>query len=53
LVFYGGLIGAGLTYFWYCKKNNIDFLRFADLGIPAVSIGHALGRVGCLSAGCC
>lgn len=53
LVFYGGLIGASLTAYWYAKKNDIEFLRLADVAMPVVSLGHALGRQGCFSAGCC
>lgn len=53
LVFYGGLIGASLTAYWYAKKHDIEFLRLADLAIPTVSLGQALGRLGCFSAGCC
>lgn len=53
LVFYGGLIGAALTAYWFAKKNEIDFLRLSDLAMPTVSLGHALGRQGCFSAGCC
>ena len=52
-VFYGGLIGASLTAYWYAKKNDIEFLRLADVAMPVVSLGHALGRQGCFSAGCC
>lgn len=53
LVFYGGLIGASLTAYWYAKKNDIEFLRLADIAMPTVSLGQALGRLGCFSAGCC
>jgi phosphatidylglycerol---prolipoprotein diacylglyceryl transferase len=53
LVFYGGLLGAMLTSVWFAKKNDMDFLRLADIGLPAVSIGQAFGRLGCFSAGCC
>lgn len=53
LVFYGGLIGASLTAFWYARKNDIHFLRLADIAMPTVSLGQALGRLGCFSAGCC
>ncbi len=34
-------------------RNGMDFLRLADLAIPTVSLGQALGRLGCFSAGCC
>lgn len=53
LVFYGGLIGAALTAFWYARKNHIEFLRLADIAMPTVSLGQAFGRLGCFSAGCC
>lgn len=53
LVFYGGLIGAALAAWWFAKQNKIDFLRLSDVAMPTVSLGHALGRQGCFSAGCC
>lgn len=53
LVFQGGLIGAAAIAYWYAKKHRLDFLRIADIMIPTVSLGAALGRLGCFSAGCC
>jgi len=53
LVFYGGLIGAGLAAYLYTRRHDMDFLRLADLAIPTVSLGQCLGRLGCFSAGCC
>lgn len=53
LVFYGGFIGAALTSYLYCKHYKINFLRIADVAIPTLAIGHAIGRLGCLAAGCC
>lgn len=53
LVFYGGFIGAALVVFWYTRRHQLDFLRLGDIIIPTVSIAHAVGRLGCLSAGCC
>ncbi len=53
LVFYGGLIGAVSASVWYARRNGINFLRLADIGMPTVSIGQFFGRLGCLSAGCC
>lgn len=53
LVFYGGLIGASITAFWYASTHNIEFMRLADIAMPTVSLGQALGRLGCFSAGCC
>jgi phosphatidylglycerol---prolipoprotein diacylglyceryl transferase len=53
LVFYGGLIGATLASIWYSIREDIEFIRLADLAIPTVSLGQAFGRLGCFSAGCC
>ena len=53
LVFYGGLIGAALTALWYATANGIEFMKLADIAMPTVSLGQALGRLGCFSAGCC
>ncbi|NPC50949.1 prolipoprotein diacylglyceryl transferase [Corallococcus sp. AB032C] len=53
LVFYGGLIGAGLAAFLFARRHGLDFLRLADVCIPTVSLGQCLGRLGCFSAGCC
>ena len=53
LVFYGGFIGAALAGYWYTRRHKIDFLRMADVVMPSVALGHAMGRLGCLSAGCC
>jgi len=53
LVFYGGFIGAVLASLWFCHRKGISFLRIADILIPSVAIGHAFGRLGCFSAGCC
>lgn len=53
LVFYGGFIGAILISILYCHWNRLPFLRIADTFIPSLAIGHAMGRIGCLAAGCC
>jgi phosphatidylglycerol:prolipoprotein diacylglycerol transferase len=53
LVFYGGLIGAALAVYFFTRLHRMDFLRLADVAIPTVSLGQALGRLGCYAAGCC
>jgi phosphatidylglycerol:prolipoprotein diacylglycerol transferase len=53
LVFYGGLLGAMGTSWWFARQNGIPFLRLADVAIPTVSLGQCIGRLGCFSAGCC
>lgn len=51
-VFYGGLIGGFLfvTLFKFASK-----IQIADLWgiVPALTFGHAIGRIGCFLAGCC
>lgn len=53
LVFYGGLIGAVLMSLWYTRKHKIPFFTVADVVTPGIALGHAFGRLGCFSAGCC
>lgn len=53
LVFYGGLIGAGLTVWYYLDKHKLPLWQVADILAPSLAIGHAVGRWGCFFAGCC
>ncbi len=53
LVFYGGLISSILVSIFYLKKHRLPFFKVADLFMPGVALGHAIGRLGCLAAGCC
>ena len=53
LVFYGGFLGALAASYYYCQRNQLSYLRMADVLIPSVAIGHTFGRLGCFSAGCC
>jgi len=53
LVWYGGFIGAALVAVYYARKFRVALLPYADVLIPSVSLGHAIGRLGCFAAGCC
>lgn len=53
LVFYGGLALAVPVAIWYIRKHSLDISGIADIFAPSVAIGHAVGRLGCFSAGCC
>lgn len=53
MVFYGGLLGAILAAFIYCKAAKVDFDLYADIFAPAIPLFHAFGRIGCTFAGCC
>ena len=52
-VYQGGLILALLTAVFYARRQGLPFLLTADVFAPGVALGHAIGRVGCLAAGCC
>jgi phosphatidylglycerol:prolipoprotein diacylglycerol transferase len=52
-VFYGGLILALVVAAWYMRKHRLAPLATADLFAPGIALGHAIGRIGCFSAGCC
>jgi phosphatidylglycerol:prolipoprotein diacylglycerol transferase len=52
-VFYGGLLGALAMAAWYTRKMQLPALRTADVFAPGIALGHAIGRLGCFSAGCC
>jgi phosphatidylglycerol:prolipoprotein diacylglycerol transferase len=52
-VFYGGLIFAVIFLgFYKLLKLPISRQTFWAL-LPALTFGHAIGRIGCLLAGCC
>lgn len=52
-IFYGGLIAAIATAFFYMRRKGLPPLRTADVFAPGLALGHAIGRLGCFSAGCC
>ncbi len=46
MAFYGGLIGAVLAAFYFCRKKKIHFYDLADVLVIPLAIGLALGRLG-------
>ena len=52
-VFYGGLIAAVAVAFWYMRRHRMPLWTTTDIFAPGISLGHAVGRLGCLAAGCC
>jgi phosphatidylglycerol:prolipoprotein diacylglycerol transferase len=52
-VFYGGLIAAFTTGLWLVGRYRLPVWTTADLVAPGIALGHVIGRVGCLLAGCC
>lgn len=53
LIFYGGFIFACLTTLFFLLKQKIHVWKFADLVAPNISLGLAIGRIGCFLNGCC
>ncbi|WP_419877086.1 prolipoprotein diacylglyceryl transferase [Brevibacillus centrosporus] len=46
LAIHGGLIGGVLAGSWYIRKHNLPFLKLADVMMPSVILGQAIGRWG-------
>ena len=47
LAFFGGLFGAIGASLIYTRRNELPFLRVADLIAPAIPIAGAIGRIPC------
>ena len=52
-VYQGGLLLAILFAFLYMRHTGLPGLLTADVFAPGLALGHAIGRMGCLMAGCC
>jgi phosphatidylglycerol---prolipoprotein diacylglyceryl transferase len=53
MVWYGGAILGGVLIALVAWQRRIRILELADLVMPAIVLGLALGRVGCFLNGCC
>jgi len=53
MVFYGGFVGGLVTLVLWAKLQNLSVLRLGDILAAPAMMGLALGRIGCLSNGCC
>jgi phosphatidylglycerol---prolipoprotein diacylglyceryl transferase len=52
-VFYGGLILSFATGLWLVRRYRLPVWATADMYAPGIALGHVVGRLGCLLAGCC
>jgi phosphatidylglycerol:prolipoprotein diacylglycerol transferase len=52
-VYYGGLLLALAASALYLRKAKLPAWLVADVAAPGIALGQAIGRLGCLSAGCC
>jgi phosphatidylglycerol:prolipoprotein diacylglycerol transferase len=52
-VFYGGLIAAVVVALVYLRRHRLPLWTTTDVFAPGIALGHVVGRLGCLMAGCC
>lgn len=53
MAIYGGVIGGAIGVLLFCLIHKKNFLDVADIAVPSLILGQAIGRVGCYFAGCC
>ena len=46
LSFHGGLLGAIIAMYLFCREKNIEFYELADIAVVPAALGLALGRIG-------
>ena len=51
LTFYGGLIVATFSLWYYFSRHKIGFISVADASAPSLMLSYGLGRIGCQMAG--
>ncbi|NLG60613.1 MAG: prolipoprotein diacylglyceryl transferase [Candidatus Cloacimonetes bacterium] len=51
LVWYGGLIGGVLAYYWQIRKRGLPVATMFDATAPALFLAIAIGRMGCFLVG--
>ena len=53
LTVYGALLSCVTFAYFYIRKRGWSFAQMVDIAGPAIFFGVAVGRLGCLMAGCC
>ena len=53
LALYGGIVAGTLAGLWFFRRRSIDMWAGADLMVPSLAMGVAIGRIGCFLNGCC
>jgi len=52
-VFLGGFVAAVIAAAVLLRRYDLPTLPTFDVLSPSLALGHAIGRIGCLLAGCC
>jgi phosphatidylglycerol:prolipoprotein diacylglycerol transferase len=52
-VFLGGFLAAVVAAVVLLRRYNLPALPTFDVVVPSLALGQAVGRIGCLMAGCC
>jgi phosphatidylglycerol:prolipoprotein diacylglycerol transferase len=52
-VFLGGFVAAVVAGIILFRRYRLPALATMDVIVPSVALGQAIGRIGCLLAGCC
>ena len=52
-VFYGGFMAALVVGMLYVRRTGLPLGKTADAITPGLALAQAVGRIGCLAAGCC
>ena len=53
LSIHGVLLGGIIAAAAYSRFRSVKFAELTDLSVPGVSLGQAIGRIGCFLSGCC
>ena len=47
------MIGGAIGVLLFCLIHKKNFFAVADIAVPSLILGQAIGRIGCFFAGCC
>lgn len=53
LVYWGSFLGGLVAFLFFTHARRLPKLHFADLGVMGIPLAQAIGRLGCVAAGCC
>jgi phosphatidylglycerol:prolipoprotein diacylglycerol transferase len=53
LTIFGGILGAALGAWIYCRMRGVPFAPLVDMAVPGVILAQAVGRIDYTINGCC